>query len=208
MTFGIAIPSYINHIKYIPNLLDEISKSTILPNQVSISISSYDDELQIGNYPFEVIITKHRDAKNASQNRNIAGSKLSTDIISFFDSDDLPHRKRNEYILKSFELGACSVVHDYHISPEEIKEYSNDIGDIDLKPDYVDTFISDTHFPMNSKNHLSYANGHVSVLSEIFNKVKYNETSTYSEDAEFNSQIVKLGYKISYIGNKLSYYKH
>jgi len=208
MTLGIAIPCSSGHVKYIPNLLNEIAKSTVLPLQVSISISSYDDEISLDSYPFEVIITKDSNDKNASMNRNIAGSKLTTDIICFFDCDDLPHYSRNEYLLESFKLGASATVHDYEMSLSDIKEYENSIGEKQIYIDYIDTFITDTHAPSSSKEHLPYANGHISVLKKIFDLHKFNENSTWSEDCEFNSQIIKMGYKISYINNKLSYYRH
>ena len=112
MTIGIAIPSYGEHVKYLENLLDRISMSTVLPKQVSVSVSSFDGELTFKDYPFELIITNTSEFKNTSQNRNIAASKLTTDIISFIDSDDLPHIKRNEFLLDSIKQGSKIIVHN------------------------------------------------------------------------------------------------
>ncbi len=50
MTLGIAIPTYIGHLNYLTQLLDSLEQSTILPNQVSISISSFDGELNLKDY--------------------------------------------------------------------------------------------------------------------------------------------------------------
>ena len=41
MTIGIAIPTHPTHVGYVYNLLEQINKSSILPNQVSISISEF-----------------------------------------------------------------------------------------------------------------------------------------------------------------------
>lgn len=72
MTIGIAIPTYKNHLNSLETLLDKISKSTILPNQVSVSISSTEEYIVENNYPFELILTVTNEYKNPSQNRNIA----------------------------------------------------------------------------------------------------------------------------------------
>ena len=61
MTLGIAIPTYSWHLYNLENLLTQISKSTVLPKQVSVSISSFDGEISVNDYPFELIITKNKE---------------------------------------------------------------------------------------------------------------------------------------------------
>jgi hypothetical protein len=211
MTIGIAIPTYSGHLYNLKDLLYQISKSTILPSQVSVSISSFDGDLELSDYPFELIITKSSEFRNVSQNCNIAASKLTTDIISFFGGDDLPHIKRNEYIIKAFESGCNSVVHNYINSRKNVKEFTDDIGEIQLFIDYIDTYTSDKSYPISSKEPLiCYANGPISISKEIFNKFKYNESSSFfkTEDTIYNSNLVKNGYNISYIKNNLMLYIH
>ena len=87
-SIGYAIPTYKGHLIYLESLLDAIAESTVLPSEVSISISSTDEEIFFKEYPFKLIVTKMLEPKNQSQNRNIAASKLTTDIITFFDGDD------------------------------------------------------------------------------------------------------------------------
>jgi hypothetical protein len=211
MTIGIAIPSYRGHSQYLINLLNKISESTILPKQVSISISSLEEKINFDKYPFELIVSQTYDFKNTSENRNIAASNLTTDIISFIDSDDLPHSKRNEYIIKSFKMGSKIVAHNYEFGQVSNKNYTNDIGNLEILESYIDTYISDRHYPECSKGHLPYHNGHISILSEIFKDFKYNEDPTLHrccEDSEYTSRLVKNGYKICYIKNKLSNYRN
>jgi hypothetical protein len=211
MTIGIAIPTYVGHLYNLENLLYQISKSTVLPAQVSVSISSFDGDLELNDYPFELILTKNSEFQNVSQNCNTAASKLTTDIISFFGGDDLPHIKRNEFIIKSFESGCTSVVHNYINGNKNAKEFTEDIGEIQLMIDCIDTHISDEHFPVSSKDlSLCFANGPISISKEIFNKFKYNENPLFfkSEDSVYNSNLVKNGYNISYIRNNLMIYIH
>ena len=210
MTIGIAIPTYNNHLIFLNELLTQISKSTILPKQVSISISSFDGDLNFGDYPFELIITKTLDFKNPSENRNIAASKLSTDIISFIDGDDIPHIKRNEYLLKSFELGSKIVVHHYEMGGSPQNTYDNPIDDLILQPEYIDTFVDDKHYPYSSNGDVGYHNAHITLFKNIFDDFKYNENPSFFkiEDSEFTSRLVKNGFKLCYIQNKLSVYRH
>ena len=213
MTLGIAIPTYQGHLYNLKNLLEQLSKSTVIPNEVSISISSLKEPLEIvGDYPFELIITETKEFRNVSQNCNIAASKLSTDIISFFGGDDIPHIKRNEYLLKSFVPNVNAVVHDYIINPnKEIKEFTDDVGELDFLIDYIDTPVKENCFPLSSReSHLSYANGPISIRKEIFDKFKYNEDNNFfkREDSVYNNILVKNGVNISYIRNKLMIYIH
>jgi hypothetical protein len=211
MTIGIAIPTFEGHLWNLKSLLTQISKSTVLPTQVSVSISSLNSEIELGVYPFELFITKNKEYQNTSQNLNTSASKLTTDIISFMGGDDLPHIKRNEYLLNAFKSGAKIVAHNYTHHKKGITEYINDIGDIELYIDYIDTYISDEKFPISSKeNNICYANGPISITKELFNNYKYGEGIEYihKEDSMYNSKLVKDGYKISYIKNSLMLYIH
>lgn len=211
MTLGIAIPTYSGHLYNLENLLNQISKSTVLPSQVSVSISSFEGDLVFNEYPFKIIVTKTSEFRNVSQNCNIAASKLTTDIISFFGGDDLPHIKRNEYIIEAFKSGGCSVVHNYIYGDKNIKEFTENIGELELFIDAIDTYRSDEYFPVSSKDlSFCFANGPISVSKDIFDKYKYDENPYFfkREDSVYNSNLVKNGHYISYIKNNLMVYIH
>ena len=210
MTLGIAIPSIIDHLSLFNQLLDSLEQSTILPDQVSISISSFDSKLEFKQYPFELIITKTLDKQNPCQNRNIAANKLTTDIISFFDSDDISHIKRNEFLIESFKKGSNAIVHNYiEGSDRNSLFYKSDIGDIIFYNNYIDKVFGDCPYPKNSL-HKGYACGHASFTKEMFNKFKYDESIGWSigEDAELLRRIVLNNIPISYIENPLLHYLH
>ena len=148
----------------------------------------------------------------ASQNRNISASKLETDIISFMDADDIPHIKRNEFLIKSFKLGANAVLHDYLYTGLSITQYSEEIDKFHFIKDTIDTYGGGAHVsPISSTlSNYSYANGHISVLKNIFDLYKYDENESLHrccEDSEFNNRLILNGYKISLVKNKLSLYR-
>lgn len=212
-SLGIAIPTYDKHISYLKDLLDLISESTVLPDQVSISASSFKgNEPEMKNYPFEVIFTPTKESKNAAQNRNIAGSKLTTDIISFIDGDDLPHIKRNEVIVQYFQENTLPLVHDYFTQNRHSNEilYVKDIITI-LKVDVgvINYIPKNSIQPMTKNKILSFHNAHISLLKNDFNRFKYDESleSVRKEDTLYCKQLVENGINISFTPTKLSVYK-
>ena len=211
MTIGIGIPTFEGHLWNLKDLLNQISKSTVLPKQVSVSISSFDGEIDFDDYPFELIITKNIEYRNTSQNLNTCASKLTTDIISFMGGDDIPHIKRNEFILKAFESGADVVGHNYTHHDKSAKEFTSDIGEIQLYIDHIDTCVPHKPYPISSKEgEVCFGNGPISITKELFDKYKYWEGSEFNgkEDSMYNSELIKNGYKISYIKNSLMLYIH
>lgn len=211
MTLGIAIPTYISHVKYLEKLLYTISKSSLLPNQVSVSISSFEGDLYFDDYPFELIISKTSERKNPSQNRNISAGKLNTDIISFIDGDDIPHYKRNEYILNSFQMGSECVVHNYYQNSNHGSNwFESDINEIEYYHNYIDSVIDGCPFAVNSNinNHKDYHCAHISIKKEIFDRFRFDESEeiVYREDSEYTKKLVKNNIKISYMSNRLSQY--
>lgn len=209
MTIGIAIPTYKNHINNIENLLDIISKSTILPKQVSISISSINQYVFNKKYPFELISSVTNETKNPSQNRNTAASKLQTDIISFIDGDDLPHPQRNEFLLEGFKIGSECIVHDYIKNSILNNNFFNiKYDNPNLFQKYIDTVYYDTIYPRNSLTHLDYHCAHISITKKLFDNFKFDERESikFQEDSYYCRTLVENNHFICYLNNKLSQY--
>jgi hypothetical protein len=210
-TLGIAIPTYKNHVSFLEKLLDTINQSTILPDQVSVSISNYDTFKLNKKYNFDLILNQTQKYQNVSQNRNIAASKLNTDIISLIDGDDLPYIQRNEFILKSFQNKECkALVHDYKNGRDfNILNVKYEIKDEDLLINYLDIWNDSCPFALPSNNiHIPYHNAHISMTKDIFNTFKYNEDEKYKyrEDSLYTKTLVQNNINISLLKHKLSLY--
>lgn len=156
MTIGIAIPVHYKYIPYLEPLLDSISNSTTPPTEVSVSISDCPDNFNLKEYPFKLILTKTKNKKNPCENRNIAANALSTDIISFIDSDDLSFSNRNEFLLKSFMNGSNVVVHNYEITKNRDIQISSTQEDLEIFHEYIDTVRGNIPFPFNKDFHQDY----------------------------------------------------
>ena len=208
-SFGLAIPIVGYHSKYIPELLSLILKSEVLPDEVSISISSSNITFDDFNYPFKLIITQTKLTQNAAQNRNTAARKLKTDIISFFDADDIPHIKRISYLIHAFNLGANVVAHNYFQSSMRVIDFTDSrFEPINYYSNSINSNNTKCPFPVNNTFWQKYACGHITLKRKLFLKFMYNESKYYlrREDAEFAYRLVKNNIFISYIENELSLY--
>jgi hypothetical protein len=208
-TIGVVIPLHEKHLIHLEELLHYISLSSILPNQVSISVSSCTKAIILNDYPFEIFLTTNRFIQNPSENRNIAATRLKTNIISFIDADDLPYFRRFEFILRAFELGSQVVLHNYFKSPNRYDfNFHQLIGDLEYKDQFID-FAEDSHsLPSNRNLLVDYHCAHLSLKSDLFKKYKFNENNKflYREDSEFVKNIFHHGVKPCYINNYLSFY--
>lgn len=183
MTLGYAIPSCKSYLEYTYRVLDQISKSTILPDEVVVSISDTPEDTELKkDFPFSIKWIKNPNSEEGCTNRNIAAQHLNTDIITFMDCDDLVHPQRNEIILKAFQKGATTFVHSYVLGDRtsDVDKLKNEEflkskhEEIVILKEYLTTFGN----PIGPQNEIDknvhYHNAHVSVTKEIFKKLKYD----------------------------------
>jgi len=213
MTLGYAIPSCKSYLEYTYRVLDQIAQSTILPNEVCVSISDTPMDTPLRedfNFPIKWI--KNPNSEEGCTNRNIAAENLTTDIITFMDCDDLVHSQRNEFILTAFKEGAETLVHGYVLGEREIEKdklknktfLETKYPECIIMRDHLNTF-GDTIAPQNEVNkQVHYHNAHVSVTKEVFTTLKY-EVHHFC-DSYYTRKLVEHGHKIWYIPNELSYY--
>ena len=125
MRIGVAIPCYIGHINQLQVLLESISNQTRLPDKVVVSCSSTTDLPDLPKYDFDLIIVCDSTRKNTAQNRNIAAQRLDTDVITFFDADDVMHPQRIEFIEQAFLSNADIVLHNFETEHSQFSLYDS-----------------------------------------------------------------------------------
>ena len=216
VSLGIGIPVYYPHHIYINSLLEIISKSSLLPTTVCLSISSCPSEDRVPiyrDYPFHVIVYQTKDPKNSSENRNIVADMLDTDIISFIDADDIPHIDRNKIIMNCFQdPDIHAIVHDYMNTKNRIHPFIyTPIEYPTIYKHYIDTIRQDSAYAVNKNKHYDYHCGHISIRKNIFKKHRYIEDWSlvaWTEDSVYTKQLVQDNIFITYIHEKLSLYFH
>jgi glycosyltransferase involved in cell wall biosynthesis len=143
--------------------------------------------------------------KNPSQNRNIAARHLDTDIITFFDSDDIMHPQRIEFIEQAFWEGADIVLHNFETEHSQFSLYDSCNISYNCLCQCATGCIR--HLNWNSNDLIHHAQ--VSIKREIFDKVQFDEgpTGIGKEDCVFCWSVFALpNLTNAYISNKLSLY--
>jgi len=206
MKIGVAIPCFIKHIDRCYELLDSINNQIRLPDQVVVSCSSSKatDFVQ-KNYKFPLVVITTEERKNAAQNRNIAASRLDTDIITFFDADDRMHPQRLQAIEKAFEQTADIVLHSYFLDKECEQEFPV-ITEFSLRKNVLSKCASGCiKYDYVQRIH----HGQVSVTCSIFKQIQFPEELMYEtrEDCVFCSRVFSLpNIQTCYIAHPLSKY--
>ena len=133
---GVAIPCYDQHFDKLSSLIQNIAESTLKPDHISISCSSWNHNQRTDTSYNGIPVSIQYSTKRLNQgtNRNIAAGMLATQLISFIDADDLMHPSRLEYIVKAFQTGQYhAIYHSY--AREHITAYAKpfeSVGDYDL----------------------------------------------------------------------------
>ncbi len=221
LKIGVAIPCFIKHINLLKRVLDSIENQTRKPDQVIVSCSEASDAdipYRQSDYSYPLQIITYTEVKSGSENRNIAASRLTTDIISFFDADDVMHPQRLECIeacfttnpdattmLHQFQLGSQTVAPFYY----EFNVFKNNVFSIEYNIKAGNNMYARLKATDESVN--DFHNGHVTIRREAFDSLKFNELGPVigCEDAVFTGNLYeKYGpSKIYYAPYKLTYYE-
>jgi hypothetical protein len=208
MTIGIAIPNYYPYAKWMPRLLDNIAKQTILPTQVSVAMSECHWQPK-KKYPFEIIVNDSEEVRGLPTNSNIALSALTTDIMTIMHGDDLMHFQRNQLLLWAFTKPEVkAVVHGFRYGKKADKGLTEKFDEVKLKLDYINTIVPNKKYPVAADGCEDFLNGHIAFRREIFDEFKYDEEEFYDADSEYNRMLVLNGIYISYIPQPLVMYIH
>lgn len=224
MKISVVIPCYIGHVNELLRLLSSLESQTRLPDEVVISCSSTKEFIELREYKFPVKLYIHEEYKNAAQNRNIATLHIDkdTDIICFFDADDLMCNQRLEVIDYIFTTSSsCSrecdiVLHNFIsniTSTSEINDFLSKQLNINEYDIIYDNLIS---YPSRCATHIKkygdmgiIHHSQVSIRKYLFDKVQFLEDDHIKgkEDCFFCSDILSLpNIKNAYIKNPMSIY--
>ena len=203
-TIGVAIPCYKYHIPLLKRCLDSIETQTQKPDQVVVSCSSCEpSDIPSFAYSFPLKILTHSQRQNAGQNRNRASAELTTDIVSFFDVDDVMHPQRMEVLLDGQDYSI--LLHGYALPHEEfpitytsVDGYANQLR----KGPTGCALLGDD---VSARIH----HAHATVRRELLEHVQFRPDVAFErrEDALFCGDVLALpGITSLYIANPLSLY--
>lgn len=110
MTISVIVPCHYKHAIYLTGVLEAYARSTVLPDEVVISLSqaylvSPEVVFQIttAQWPFSVTLLTWDEPISDGGNRNRACQAAHGDVFMCSDADDFPHRQRVEVAKYFFE---------------------------------------------------------------------------------------------------------
>ena len=209
-TLGVAICSYRRHIPHLAKLLASIQAQSRQPDEVVVSCSSSmpeDFPFCESDFSFALRVLVHSEKKNAAQNRNAAAACLSTDLVTFFDADDVMHPQRLDFIARAFEVHDIEILmHNFHSDNcSDFVEYDRCtiFRNVLFKCPWGSTQIS------GSIDDAHVHNAHATVRRKVLEEIRFREEASYhaKEDTVFCTDvIVRYPDRTAYCHDKLSRY--
>jgi glycosyltransferase involved in cell wall biosynthesis len=223
MKLAVVIPTYKYHIPLLKTVLESIVGQTCLPDLVLIRASSCHAEssailagLRAATWPFALMILETEKLQHVAENKNAAIATLpeDIDIVSFFDSDDVMHPRRIEYVKQYISNGYDGVYHGYTSSSEfNLMEEPRAAIDTYIKKETVSDAFSGAPFTIRrlifldeEDTEVGYHDGSVSLRKECFTKVQYDETAKGHQDCLFASDLHDARYRLVNLGIPLMQY--
>lgn len=206
MRIGVAIPCYKYHIPLLKRCLDSLECQTRKPDEVVVSCSScLPSDIPEYSYSFPLQIITRETKHNAANNRNCAASFLTTDIVSFFDCDDVMHCQRLQAIVESFP---CDIVLHSYIGDGSSATYELMYGSIHrVHNELVKSPTGCALLPSNPSAPIHHA--HVSVARSVLDSIQFRDEPEFArrEDSLFCGDVLaRSGCQSVYISNPLSIY--
>jgi glycosyltransferase involved in cell wall biosynthesis len=214
-TLGVVIPCTVNHVKYLDNLLRTTASSTVKPVRIVISCSSSPTErdvlLDMDGIPVEILYTTR--TLNAAQNRNRGAARVATEIITFFDADDVMHPRRIEFLHAVLEARTDIDVlyHNYSYEPESARYdpfWTEDAWAIHPASMVKDPRAVGIMVRTDPPNQVAHHHAHVTVRSHVGSRFQFPEDARYArlEDSMYGALLVAHAVPMACLTNRLSRY--
>lgn len=205
---SLCITAYDKDIHLLSNLLLHLTMQTVAPTEILIYCSGVKnintvDNIKIQNsiVPIIPIISNTRQLQ--SKARNVCSDYANTDLLIFFDIDDIPHPQKIEAI-KAHILNYDFLVHSYkkQLDTKYFDLFNvHSIATCDNL--YIDPNPNSTNIESNIKHPISH--GHLAIKKHIFSNITYDENFYYynskgekfcsGEDGKFCQDLIRNGYK-------------
>jgi glycosyltransferase involved in cell wall biosynthesis len=192
MNISLIITTYPPHFKYLNDLIKNIDHSTLLPSEVIIAVSEYNDTFPcIQSNILNIKLLPVHCKQNAAENRNRAIRIATGEYICIVDGDDFIHVKKLEICRKIFESDSkvTFLVHNYDTFTTNW-DYNKNIDDTHTK--LHECFINSGCCNIMTNNDHPIHHAHVFFKKNLFNEIQYkeDELSYRKEDGIFCQDIL------------------
>lgn len=195
-----CIPIVYKHFKFINVAIENILHQTLLPNEVIVIISQYQEneednnilksiELQLEDKNIKFIYKTFPGVQYAGKNREIAYNLCNTELIIYQDGDDFTHKKRNETFCHIYNNTKCPhLLHGWTSNKNALNELI-DIDKIKI-------------LPLSSKGHHTH-NGAICLSKSLIGPINF-PNNRRGQDVQLNLMLCRK-YKSQLIINNYLY---
>lgn len=205
-TISLCITCWHKDVHFLPELLNYIKIQTVQPDEI-IVVANNIQELTV---PEGIKSDYVQERRPVSWSRNRCAELSTSDIVVFFDVDDIPHSQKLEATKQLFDTtDADCFVHGF-------TEFS-DTKDKYLNFDFckVNELTHDGYLKIPNGDNKDLHHGHLAVKRDIILKNRYNEMlgfyergfQYWGEDSEICNRLFSSGYKFYYSNCKLVNYR-
>jgi glycosyltransferase involved in cell wall biosynthesis len=212
MKLAVVIPTYKYHIPFLKNTLDSITKQTCTPELVVVRASSCDAEcsraladISAMAWPFTLTVLETDKVQHTGQNKNegVAAVPHDIDIISFFDSDDLMHPRRLEFVKRYISEGYDVVCHGFvndkdawNMNEEPVPVFESYVKYATVMAAFTNEYIKIGRviFLDENEDEVDFTDGPLTLRRQCFNG--YPLDSRGHQDCVFFSGLHRAGYKV------------
>ena len=207
---SVVIPCIPKHLKYLEELISSIDDQTILPYQIIISISDYNDndskvlqEFYNINFPnLNIVILNQLNEAYAGENRNRGCKVCTTKYVTFIDADDLMVKNKIEIVLELFQNNDMDALIHTFGDKDTNKLFDNETMKI-VKEKSRCIWLN--HNCIGLKNIIHH--GHITVKKSIFDVIHQDSSMKRGQDSHFVREIINNDFKLYLIDKSLSIYR-
>ena len=218
-SISVVIPCHNTHFKYLNECIQNILQSTLLPNEIIVSLNNVQiigdckvDNIEKKYNKNGLKILRNYTSLPASENRHNGSIQSKNDIIIYTDADDLIHPQKIE-IINHFFKKYPDTLHINH-------EYSNkfNVNSFNINKIKFANYNKVSKICQNIENYtnLDWYNlpnrqvhaGHLSIKKKVLKHVKWDILmKTVGEDSKFCREICNKFNKSIIILEPLSFYR-
>ena len=207
---SVVIPCIPKHLKHLNELITSICEQTLLPYEVIISLSDYNDndskqlhEHYCNTFPKLIIkIVNQVEPAYAGENRNRGCAACTTKYVTFMDADDIMVSHTLETLVELFneyDMDALLHTHGNHTTnklfdDKVMKTVKNNSRNVWLD-----------HRLLGLTNVIHH--GHITVKKSVFDVVQQDALRKRGQDSDFVRHIIDNDMRLYLIDKNLSIYR-
>lgn len=205
-TISLCITCWHKDVHFLPDLLEHIKLQTVQPDEIVVVANNIKELIVPEGIKSDYV----QERQPVSWSRNRCAELSTSDIVVFFDVDDIPHPQKLEATRQLFETtDADCFVHGFMEFAETKESYT------DFNFCKISELLPQGYLKVPNGENKDLHHGHLAAKRDVMLKHRYNEMlgfyergfQYWGEDSEICQRLFNLGYNFYYSPAKLINYR-